>query len=414
MDKNLPYIFTLPNGLRCVFQPVKNQVAHAGITVLGGSRFENEDEEGLAHFLEHCIFKGTKKRKPYHILSRLDAVGGELNAYTAKEEICVYASFTKKYLSRSLELLSDIVFDSVFPEKEIQREKEVILDEINSYLDTPSERIFDEFEAYIFKNHPLGRNILGTTKSLHSFTRNNLVDYVRRYFNPENMVLSIVGQYSETKIKNLVERYFSINFSKNKVPQLNEFKGYTPFKIQANQSNYQSHAMIGNIAFPYRAKEQKAMHLLNNMLGGPALNSRLLLSVREKYGYSYNIESNYTPYVDTGLFSIYFSADKKHVDKSVTIILKELKKLRTQKLGVVQLSRAKEQLKGHLDLAGESNVGLMLSLGKSLLLFDKIDTIKEIHQAIDAITAENLENISNEIFDEAQLSSLIYHPKDNI
>lgn len=412
MDKNAPIIFTLPNGLRCVFQSVKNQVAHAGITVLGGARFENKDEEGLAHFLEHCVFKGTKKRKTYHILSRLDAVGGELNAYTAKEEICIYASFTKKHLNRSLEILADIVFNSTFPEKEIQREKEVIIDEINSYLDTPSERIFDEFEAHLFKNHSLGRNILGTEKSLNSFTRNNLMAYVDRFFYPENIVLSIVGQYSEAKIKNWVERHFSMHFDKKSPPQLNEFKTYTPFQIQANQSNYQSHVMIGNIAYPYKAKEQKAMHLLNNILGGPALNSRLLLSVREKHGYSYNIESNYTPYVDTGLFTIYFSADKKYVSKSIEVVLRELKKLRNQKLGIVQLSRAKEQLKGHMDLAGESNVGLMLALGKSLLLFDKIDTMSQIHQEIDAITAEDLQTISNTIFDEKQLSFLRYHPKE--
>lgn len=412
MNEVTPQIFTLPNGLRCVFQPVKNQVAHAGITVLAGSRFENEDEEGLAHFLEHCIFKGTVKRKTFHILSRLDSVGGELNAYTAKEEICVYASFSKKYLSRSLEILADIVFNSTFPEKEIQREKEVILDEINSYLDNPSEGIFDEFEEHLFQNHPLGRNILGTEKTVYSFDREKLIAYINRYFGPENMVLSIVGQYSPEKIKKLVERYFSDYAGPGKAPILKPFSVYKPFNIQVEKSNYQSHVLIGNIAYPYKAKEQKAMFLLNNILGGPALNSRLLLSVREKYGYSYNIESNYTPYVDTGFFNIYFGGDKKYVQKSIRVILLELKKLREQKLGLIQLAKAKEQLKGHLDLAGESNSGLMLALGKSLLMFNQIDTMKEIYHEIDAITAENLQDISNEIFNEKLLSYLIYQPKD--
>jgi predicted Zn-dependent peptidase len=411
MERDRPLIFSLPNGLRCVFQPVKNQVAHAGITILGGSRFEGEHEEGLAHFLEHCVFKGTQKRKTYHILSRLDAVGGELNAYTAKEEICIYASFTKKYLGRSLDILADIVFHSTFPEKEIDREKEVILDEINSYLDTPSEKIFDEFEAHLFKNHPLGRNILGTKKSLHSFHRNHLIDYVSRYFQPQNMVLSIVGQYSETKIKQWVKRYFSETISTKELPSLSIFKGYRPFQIESEQSNYQTHVLIGNCAYPYKAKEQKAMHLLNNILGGPALNSRLSLSLREKYGYSYNVESSYTPYVDTGFFSIYFGGDKKYLPKSLEIIHKELKQFRERKMGIVQLSRAKEQLKGHLDLASESNVGLMLALGKSLLLFNKIDSMKEIHQEINAIRSEDLLSIANEVFEVSQLSYLIYLPK---
>lgn len=412
MSEKLPYIFTLPNGLRVVFQPVKNQVAHAGITVLAGSRFELPEEEGLAHFLEHCIFKGTSKRKAFHILSRLDSVGGELNAYTGKEEICIYASFSKTYLSRTFELLADIVFHSTFPEKEIQREKEVVVDEINSYLDSPSECIFDEFENMVFGDHPLGRNILGNQDTVHSFSRDHLISYVNRYFGPENMVLSIVGQFSEKRIHELAQRFFGDYNGNGRSPILNNFTDYRPSSIMKEKSNYQSHGLMGGIAYPYKAPERKAMVLLNNILGGPALNSRLSLSVREKYGYSYSIESNYTPYADTGFFSIYFGTDKRNVQNTLRVIHRELKKLREQKLGVVQLSKAKEQLKGHLALAGESNSGLMLALGKSILIFDQIDSTKEIYQGIDRITTDDILLISNEIFAPEQLTYLIYNQRE--
>lgn len=413
MSEQIPFLFTLPNGLRVVFQPVRNEVAHVGITVLAGSRFEQEHEEGLAHFLEHSIFKGTSRRKAYHVLSRLDSVGGELNAYTAKEEICLYASFSKRYLTRTLDILADIVFNSVFPEKEIQKEKEVIVDEINSYLDTPSDMIFDEFEQLIFPNHALGRNILGTQETVHSFTRQHLVDYVGRYFAPSNMVLSIVGQFSEKRIKDLVNHYFASYTSHGAAPVIDAFTNYNPVQVEKNKSNYQSHGLIGGLAYPYNAKERKGMVLLNNILGGPALNSRLSLSVREKYGYSYSIESNYTPYADTGFFSIYFGTDKRNVQNTLRIIHKELKKLREEKLGTVQLSRAKEQLKGHLALAGESNSGLMLALGKSVLIFDQVDTTKEIYKGIDALTASELRDIANQVFDEKVLSYLIYNQRED-
>jgi predicted Zn-dependent peptidase len=412
MTEKLPYIFTLPNGLRVAFQSVKNQVAHAGITVLAGSRFERPEEEGLAHFLEHCIFKGTNKRKAFHVLSRLDSVGGELNAYTGKEEICIYASFSKTYLSRTLELLADIVFHSTFPEKEIQREKEVVVDEINSYLDSPSDCIFDEFESLIFKDHPLGRNILGTEDTVHSFTRSHLVEYVTRYFGPENMVLSIVGQFSEKRIKDLTQRFFGEYNGVGREPVLNHFDAYSPVSIIKDKSNYQSHGLIGGMAYPYKANERKGMVLLNNILGGPALNSRLSLTVREKYGYSYSVESNYTPYADTGFFSIYFGTDKRHVEKAKRVIMSELRKLRETKLGIVQLSKAKEQLKGHLALASESNSGLMLALGKSVLIFDQIDTTKEIYKGIDVITADDLIRIANTVFNEELLTYLIYNQRE--
>lgn len=403
-----PILFSLSNGMRVVYLHAPAQVAHLGVTVLAGSRFEREEEDGLAHFLEHCIFKGTKKRKAFHILSRLDSVGGELNAYTAKEEICVYASFTKEHIRRASELLADITLNSNFPIKEIQKEKEIIIDEINSYLDSPSDKIFDDFEEHLFKGHTLGNNILGTKERVQSFTRENLIDYVKRFFTADNMVISFVGDISRNKLEKILEDDFKDFPVGNHQPLIEKFDPRPPFHIRSKEANYQVHAIVGGLAPNYKDEARRGMTLLTNILGGPALNSRLTLSIREKYGYSYNVEANYTPYVDTGFWSVYLGTDQKNIDKSIALIHKELKLLRTKKLGVLQLNRSKEQLKGHLALGLDSNSGLMLGLGKSLLLFNQIDTIQEIYAGIDKLTASELLEIANTYFDKDSCSELIF------
>lgn len=402
-----PEIFQLSNGIRVVYLHAIAQVAHMGITILGGSRFENPDEEGLAHFLEHCIFKGTNKRKAFHVLSRLDSVGGELNAYTSKEEICIYASFTKNHIRRASELLADITLNSSFPVKEIHKEKEIILDEINSYLDSPSEKIFDDFEAHLFKGHPLGNNILGTQDSVKSFGRKQLLNYVNRFFTADNMVISFVGDIPRKQLEKILEVDF-INCP-NKTSELpkNNFSGKTQFKIRTKESNFQVHSLIGGLAPSYVSDKRRAMTLLINILGGPALNSRLNLSIREKYGYSYNIEASYSTFMDTGYWSVYFGTDKKYLKKSIELVYKELKLLRDKKLGSQQLNASKEQLKGHLALGLDSNSGLMLGLGKSLLLFNQIDTIQEIYESIDKLTSSELLEVANEYFIEDAISELI-------
>lgn len=408
-----PELFTLSNGMRVVYLHAPAQVAHLGVTVLGGSRFEVEGEDGLAHFLEHCIFKGTKNRKAFHILSRLDSVGGELNAYTAKEEICVYASFTKEHIRRASELLADITLNSNFPFKEIQKEKEIILDEINSYLDSPSDKIFDDFEEHLFKGHTLGNNILGTKERVQGFTRENLIDYVKRFFTADNMVLSFVGDISRSKLEKILEEDFKGFPKGNHQPLIEKFEARKPFKIRSKEANYQVHAIVGGIAPSYKDETRRGMTLLTNILGGPALNSRLTLSIREKYGYSYNVEANYTPYVDTGFWSVYLGTDQKYIDKSIALIHKELTLLRTKKLGILQLNRAKEQLKGHLALGLDSNSGLMLGLGKSLLLFNQIDTIQEIYAGIDKLTSSELLEIANTYFAKENCSELIFDLGDS-
>jgi predicted Zn-dependent peptidase len=410
MKEQTPEFFILPNGLKIVHLPHKGEVAHIGLTVLAGSRFEAENEIGLAHFLEHSIFKGTKKRRSFHILSRLDAVGGELNAFTSKEEMCLYASFTKRYLNRGMELLADIITNATFPAKEIEKEKDVVIDEINSYMDNPSEHIFDEFEAQIFANHPLGNNILGTKETVEAFTREDLLRFTKKHYFPENMVLSIVGPYSLKRVVEVARKYFADFQNTGKMEQPLAFSGYQPTQRSYNYSNYQSHVVLGSLAYDLHHEKRLAMAFLTNIVGGPALNSRLSLAVREKHGLAYSIEASYSPFLDTGYHSIYFGTDKKWVEKSLDLIKKELHKIKHVSMGRIQFSMAKEQLKGHLALASESNSNLMIGLGKSVLLFDKIETTRELFAKIDAITTQNLMDIANEVYDETQLSTLIFVP----
>lgn len=407
-----PIVFNLKCGIRVVYLHAPAHVAHLGINVLGGSRFEHPDEDGLAHFLEHCIFKGTKKRKAYHVLSRLDSVGGELNAYTAKEEICVYASFTKEHVRRAAELLADITMNSNFPEKEIEKEKEIILDEIISYMDSPSDKIFDDFEAMLFKGHALGNNILGTKESIQRFGRKDLSDYMQRHFTSDNMVISFVGDVPLKRLTAILEDYFTGITVGSSSREFEPFHNAPVFRYRSKEANYQTHALIGGIGPSYKDEERKGMTLLVNLLGGPALNSRLTLSIREKHGYSYNVEANYTPYVDTGFWSIYLGADQKYIDKSISLVYKELKDICNKRLGTLQLSRAKDQIKGQMALGLDSNSGLMLGLGKSLLLFDQIDTVEEIFSGIDKLTSSDLLEVANTYFDPQKCSELVFDVAD--
>lgn len=403
-----PVILTLSNGIRLVYMHTNSVVAHMGVTILAGSRYEKSNEEGLAHFLEHCIFKGTTKRRSLHILSRLDSVGGELNAYTTKEEICVYASFTKEHAGRTSELLADIVINSNFPEKEIQKEKEIVLDEINSYLDSPSDKIFDDFENYLFSNHPLGTNILGTKESVSGFTREDLLKYTKRFFFSENIVISFVGDIPISRLTKMLEKDFNkLKHSSTQVKPIT-FDSYKPFKIRAKEANFQAHAIIGGLAPGYNDEHRRGMTLLVNVLGGPALNSRLILSVREKYGYTYNIEANYAPFADIGYWSIYFGTDQKYLDKTLKQVYKEIRLMCNSALNELQLNKAKAQLKGQLALSLESNSGIMLGLGKSLLLFNQIDSIQEIYAGIDRLTVSELRDISEMYFNEKNISELVF------
>ncbi|TVQ12358.1 MAG: insulinase family protein [Bacteroidetes bacterium] len=405
------YFHTLSNGIRLVHKHADSIVAHCGLTINAGSRDELEKEQGLAHFIEHLIFKGTTKRKAYQILSHMENVGGEINAYTGKEDTCVYATFMNNHYARCLDLISDIVFDSVFAEKEILKEKDVVIDEINSYKDNPGEQIFDDFDGVVFKNHSLGANILGTPAHLRKFKREHVFNFLKKNYVTSEMVISSVGNIDFKKLVRLVERYFGhIPEGCRKQPRVH-FDDYTPVNEIVKRRNHQVHCIIGNVGYNAIENKKTALVLLNNILGGPGLNSRLNMGIREKYGFCYNIESHYQPYSDTGLFSIYMGTDNDYIDKTIALVLKELTLLREKRLGSLQLKRAKQQLQGQVAISFESNLNEMLSIGKSLLLYDRIDNIIEINEKIQMVTSSELLDVANEVFAPEMLSMLMYRPR---
>ncbi|MCD4834753.1 MAG: insulinase family protein [Bacteroidales bacterium] len=400
--------YTLENGIRIIHLQSKSAVGHCGLIINAGSRDEEDHEHGMAHFIEHAIFKGTKKRKAYHILSRLDDVGGEINAYTTKEETTIHTSFLKNDYERAMELISDITFNSVFPGKEITREKEVIIEEINSYKDDPAELIFDEFEELIFKNQPLGNNILGSPKDLRRFTKKDIESFISKNYHTNEMVFCSVGDISFTKLKKLANKYFGQiepNLRTNKRTQIDSYITETK---TIKKNTHQTHCIIGNIAYNAHDKKKIAMILLDNMLGGPGLNSRLSLLLREKHGYAYHVESNYSAYSDTGIFSVYFGADKENFTKCIKLVKKEFESLRTKKLGIVQLKKAKRQLFGQIAISSENNASLMLAMGKSFMIFNKVDDLEKIKEKIEAVTVDDIQEITNEVLDINKMSMLVY------
>jgi predicted Zn-dependent peptidase len=401
-------LHTLENGIRLVHYRIPGLVGHCGLIINTGSRDESVTEHGIAHFIEHMLFKGTKKRKAYHVLSRLEDVGGELNAYTTKEETAIHASFLKEDYERAIELISDVTFNSIFPEKEIEKEKDVVIEEINSYLDNPSELIFDDFEELIFTNQPIGRNILGTPESVKSFSKKKINDFISHNYSTKQMVFCSVGNISDEKIMKLFRTSFENIITERSVGRKDKHWLYKPVSRTKKMDTYQNHCIIGNLAYNLKDKRRMGMFLLNNILGGQGLNSRLNLSLREKHGFAYNVESSYNPYCDTGIFSIYFGTDAQYLDKSISIAMMELKKLRTTKLGTIQLSKAKNQIKGYLARGYENHESLMLSLGKSLLIFNKIDSIDDLCNKIDAVTASELLETANDVFEPDKMSTLIY------
>ena len=401
--------FRLANGIRVVHQQVKGtKIAHLGLFINAGSRDEEEHEKGLAHFIEHTIFKGTKKRKAFHILNRLDSVGGELEAYTTKEETVFYASFLKEHLNRAADLIADITFNSIFPAKEIEKEKDVIIDEIASYQDSPYDQIYDDFEEQIFGTHPLGSNILGTEKHLKKFTKEHITNFMTRLYAADEMVISSVGAFSEKRLKETLEKHFTVPIQQERSHQRKPFNGYQSSHTDILKDSYQSHYITGNIAYGSMDDKKNGMILLNNLIGGPAMNSILNMEVREKLGYTYNIESNYSIYSDGGLFSIYLGTDQQHLEKSVAVVNKALKKLKEKELSVRQLSQAKKQLIGQIALGRENNASLMLSYGKSMLVHDKISTLEEIIEKIESITSKEIFEISNEILTLDDFSHLAF------
>ncbi len=402
----------LPNGLRVIHKQVPANVAHLGVIIDAGTRDELPHQNGLAHLIEHMVFKGTQKRKAFHILSRLENVGGELNAYTSKEETCVYASFLHAHYPRAMELFADIITQSTYPDKELEKEKDVVIDEINSYKDNPSELIFDEFETLFFGNHPIGRNILGTPESVKQLQRPDIMEFLHRNYQPQHMVISSVGNISLDRLILLINKYFgSLSGNENRAPR-SPFDAYQPASRTEALSNFQVHCIIGAPAYSVFDERKTALALLINILGGPGMNSRLNLNVREKYGYCYNIEAHYHPYSGGEYFNIYMGTDVEYLEKTMKLVLKELNLMRTTRLGTLQLHRAKQQIAGQLAIALESNAGEMLTMGKSHLFFEHVDSYNQVMERVKTLTDVRLLEVANEIFDTSQLSKLTFVPQN--
>lgn len=398
----------LPNGIKVVHQYVDSPVAQCGIIINCGSRDEQPDEQGMAHFIEHTIFKGTKKRKSFHILSRLDDVGGEMNAYTTKEETAIHAAFLDQYYPRAVELISDILLNSTFPDSELKKEKEVIIDEINSYNDTPSELIFDDFENLLFDGHPLGRNILGLPDDIRRFERDDIKKFISRNYNTDQMVICSVGRISGQKFYHLAEHYFGSLASNPRKHLREKFTGYIPQIKTVEKTTFQAHCIIGGLAYDIYHPSRIGLILLNSILGGQSSNSRLNLTLRERNGIAYNLESSFTAYSDTGTITIYFGTDKENLDRAISLINKEIKTLQTKHLGSIQLSKAKKQLIGQLAMSQENHEDLMLTLGKSFLVYNKMEGLDSVSKQMNDITSSKLLEIANEILDPDKLSMLTF------
>jgi Predicted Zn-dependent peptidases len=404
--------FVLPNGIRLLHRQKKGEIAHLALMVNTGSRDELESENGLAHCVEHMIFKGTEKRKAYHVLSCLDKVGGDLNAFTTKEETCIQASFLKQFYTRSFDLIADIAFHATFPDNELAKEKDVILDEINSYLDSPSDEIYDVFEDLLFENHPLGRNILGTVDLVKGFTREDILKFVTKNYSTDQMVLGTVGDISFENFKHMAMNYFG-NQSRHTVSSVRKpFVPHESKKVVAERNNHLTHCMIGGVAPEYNNSKKLPLILLNNILGGPGMNSRLNLNIREKYGFAYTIESQYNAYSDVGLFSVYMGVDPFALNKAIDLVYKELVRLTKQKLGVMQLYHGKQQLIGQIALGYESGMNELLSVERSLIMGESIGYMPELISKIDALTDNDLLEAANLVFDRDNMNTLIFTGKE--
>lgn len=404
-------VHTLPNGIRIIHRQVPyTQIVHCGIMLDMGSRDERPEQTGLAHFWEHMAFKGTKKRKSYHIINRLESVGGELNAYTTKEKICFHASVLDAHFEKSVELLVDITFNSTFPENQIERERNVILEEMSMYLDSPEDAIQDDFDGIVFANHQLGANILGTQESVKSFSRKDLQQFIAQNMDTERIVLSIVGNIPFKKAIQIGEKYLKDVPTTKATLVRTPPKNYKPQRVTIKKPITQAHCAIGRPAYPLNDEKRLPFFMLVNLLGGPGLNSRFNMTLREKHGLVYGIDANYSPFIDTGFVGIYFATDKDNLEKANSLIMKEIQLLKEKPLGKQQLHATKEQLMGQLAMAEESNQSFMLMMAKSILDLDRVDSLPSIFDEIRKIGATQLQELTYEMFDENQLSRLTFLP----
>jgi predicted Zn-dependent peptidase len=400
------HLFTLSNGIRVVYQQVAStKIFHGGFFLDVGSRDESTTNQGIAHFWEHMAFKGTRKRNYLNIISSLDAVGGELNAFTDKERIVFFASVRDEYAERAIDVLSDITFNSIFPNQQIEKERGVILEEMAMYLDNPDDSLHDEFEAVIYKNHPMGMNILGRRETIRSFKRNDFTSFYKNHIDTKRIVFSCVGNLPVERIEKLVKKYFEVKRASRKVERKKSV-AYKPREKELFRHVKQAKCAIGRDAYPMLHENRIPFYMLVNMLGGPGMNSRLNLSLREKYGFVYSIDAHYVSYTDTGMFAVFFGTDPKQLDKAIGLVNKELNKFCEKALSSNQLLAAKEQIKGQLAMSEENNLSHMMMMGRSILNRGSVPSLEEIFQNIDETSALKLQTIAQEMFDTSKLTYL--------
>ena len=416
--------YTLDNGLRIIHLPSDSKVVYCGYQINAGTRNEEPGEEGLAHFCEHVTFKGTERRKAWHILNCLESVGGDLNAYTNKEGTVYYSAILKEHIARAVDLLTDIVFHSVYPQAEIDKEVEVICDEIESYNDSPAELIYDEFENIIFKGSPLGHNILGTAEQVRSFKTEDALRFTRKLYRPDNAIFFAYGDIDFKKLVRLLKKSFLSEERRVKSEKFNSPEAQTQFNIQHSTFNtqhsfegqtivmqkntHQAHVMIGTRAYDVNDDRRMPLYLLNNMLGGPGMNAKLNLALREHNGLVYTVESTMVAYGDTGIWSIYFGCDEHDVKRCLRLVRKELDKFMQKPLSEAQLKAAKKQIKGQIGVACDNRENFALDFGKSFLHYGWEKNVDRLYEQVDEITTEQIQAVAQELFDRDRLTTLIF------
>ena len=416
--------YTLDNGLRIIHLPSDSKVVYCGYQINAGTRNEEPGEEGLAHFCEHVTFKGTERRKAWHILNCLESVGGDLNAYTNKEGTVYYSAILKEHIARAVDLLTDIVFHSVYPQAEIDKEVEVICDEIESYNDSPAELIYDEFENIIFKGSPLGHNILGTAEQVRSFKTEDALRFTRKLYQPDNAIFFAYGDIDFKKLVRLLKKSFLSEERRVKSEKFNSPEAQAQFNIQHSTFNtqhsfegqtivmqkntHQAHVMIGTRAYDVNDSRRMPLYLLNNMLGGPGMNAKLNLALREHNGLVYTVESTMVAYGDTGVWSIYFGCDEHDVKRCLRLVRKELDKFMQKPLSEAQLKAAKKQIKGQVGVACDNRENFALDFGKSFLHYGWEKNVDRLYEQVDEITAEQIQAVAKELFDKDRLTTLIF------
>lgn len=436
--------YTLDNGLRIIHLPSDSQVVYCGYQINAGTRNEEPGEEGLAHFCEHVTFKGTERRKAWHILNCLESVGGDLNAYTNKEGTVYYSAILKEHIARAVDLLSDIVFHSVYPQAEIDKEVEVICDEIESYNDSPAELIYDEFENILFKGSPLGHNILGTAEQVRAFKTEDALRFTQKLYRPDNAIFFAYGDIDFKKLVRLLQRALAddesvVNLAEEKLPQISQITqiswnensiaeeksvssvksvgpknypsvgdGIAGQTIVMQKNTHQAHVMIGTRAYDVNDSRRMPLYLLNNMLGGPGMNAKLNLALREHNGLVYTVESTMVAYGDTGIWSIYFGCDEHDVKRCLRLVRKELDKFMQKPLSEAQLKAAKKQIKGQVGVACDNRENFALDFGKSFLHYGWEKNVDRLYEQVDEITAEQIQAVAQELFDKDRLTTLIF------